>query len=29
MGEGVSEGLGSVLEDVDDVWLHVGQRLLC
>lgn len=24
LGEGVGEGLGFVLEDVDDVWLYVG-----
>ena len=29
MSEGFCESLGSVLQDVDDVWLHVGQGLLC
>lgn len=24
LGEGVGEGLGFMLEDVDDVWLYVG-----
>ena len=29
VGEGLCESLGSVLQDVDNVWLHVGQGLLC
>lgn len=28
MGEGVGEGCGSVLKDVDNMWLHVGQSLV-